>query len=329
MNNTSKWIRSLPLAALFAFSAALLVLAQAPNPTSIPNGLPKWAYNIPEKDQPAIPPLKGTIHVAGSGKEYDAAQVRSTTEPPDWFPDEHPQAPGIVKGPNAPPGAVCGTCHLMSGQGHPESADIAGLPAEYIVRQMKYFKSGVRKDNERMTPIAKNVSEEDVRQAAEYFAAVKPMPWVKVIETATPPKTYVSIDARHRVLNPEGGTEPIGHRIIETPVDPMQTSIRNPHSAFVAYVPPGSVAKGEALVKTGGTGKTIQCGICHGDDLKGLGEVPRLAGLQPVYLARQLICMQNGSSAGTAAALMKKVVANLSEDDIISMSAYLGSLPPR
>ena len=82
-------------------------------------------------------------------------------------------------------------------------------------------------------------------------------------------------------------------------------------------------------MKTGGPGKTIQCAICHGDDLKGLGEVPRLAGLQPVYIARQLICIQNGSSAGTAVTLMKKVVSNLSEDDIISISSYLGSLPPR
>jgi cytochrome c553 len=320
--------RVVPLAALFALVAGS-VAVQAQTPTAIPNGLPTWAYNIPDKVQPAATPLTGTIHVMGGAKDYDASQVRSTTNPPDWFPDEHPAAPQIVKGPNAPPGAVCGTCHLMSGQGHPESADIAGMPAEYIVRQMQYFKSGARKDNERMTPIAKNVSDEDVRQAAEYFAAVKPIPWVKVIETSTPPKTYVSSDARHRVLDPTGGTEPIGHRIIETPVDPMQTSIRNPHSAFIAYVPPGSIAKGEALVKTGGSGKTIQCAICHGDDLHGLGEVPRLAGLQPVYLARQLICMQNGSSAGTAAALMTKVVANLTEDDIISISAYLGSLPPR
>jgi len=328
MKKTNQYIRILS-AGLFALSIALLAAAQAQNPTSVPNGLPSWAYNIPDKDQPPVPKLTGTIRVPGSAKEYDASLVRSTTNPPDWFPDEHPAAPQIVKGPNAPPGAVCGTCHLMSGQGHPESADIAGLPAEYIVRQMKYFKSGTRKDEDRMGPIARNVSEEDVRQAADYFAAITPSPWVKVIETATPPKTYVSIDARHRVLDPSGGTEPIGHRIIETPVDPMQTSIRDPHSAFIAYVPPGSIAKGEALVKTGGSGKTIQCAICHGDDLKGLGEVPRLAGLQPVYIARQLICMQNGSSAGTAAALMKKVVANLTEDDIISISAYLGSLPPR
>lgn len=61
----------------------------------------------------------------------------------------------------------------------------------------------------------------------------------------------------------------------------------------------------------------------------GLGEVPRIAGLQPVYIARQLIGIQKGSSAGLAVALMKKVVSNLSEEDIIAISAYLGSLPPR
>src|SRR5579864_5969188 len=245
-----------------------------------------------------------------------AAEIR-----PIGFPMSMVPRPGSAK-------MACGTCHLMSGQGHPESADIAGLPAEYIVHQMSYFKTGARKDDDRMGPIAKVVSDEDVRQAAEYFAAIKPIPWVKVIETATPPKTYVSTAARHRLLDPAGGTEPIGQRIIETPVDPVRTADRDPHSAFLAYVPPGSIAKGEALVKTGGSGKTVPCAICHGDELKGLGEVPRIAGLQPVYVARQLICMQNGSSAGTAVALMKRAVSSLSEDDIISISAYLGSLPP-
>ena len=217
----------------------------------------------------------------------------------------------------------------MSGQGHPESADIAGLPAEYIVRQMKYFKSRARKEEDRMGPIARATSDEEVRLAAEYFAAIKPIPWVKVIETATPPKTYVATAGRHRVIVPGGGTEPIGRRIIQIPEDVFRTTIRDPHSPFLAYVPPASIARGEALVKTGGSGKTISCAICHGDALTGLGEVPRIAGLQPVYIARQLITIQNGSSAGTAVALMKKAVANLSEDDIISISAYLGSLSPQ
>ncbi len=224
---------------------------------------------------------------------------------------------------------ACGSCHLMSGQGHPESADIAGLPVDYFVRQMNYFKSGARKEVDRMAPIAKTTSDEDVLLAAEYFAAIKPIPWVKVVETATPPKTYVNTAGRHRILSPEGGTEQIGLRIIEIPEDPVRTANRDPHSGFIAYVPPGSIAKGEALVKTGGAGKTIACATCHGDQLKGRADLPRLAGLQPVYLARQLICMQNGSSGGAAVAPMKNVVANLSEEDIIAISAYLGSLPPR
>jgi cytochrome c553 len=302
------------------------VAAQNPAPTTIPNGLPEWAYNIPDKVQPPEPKVPNVVRVAGSSKELEASAIAGNANPPDWFPDEHPAPPRSVRGPM--PNA-CGSCHLMSGQGHPESADIAGMPAEYIIRQMAYFKSGARKEEARMGPIARAVADEDVRQAAEYFAAIKPAPFVKVIEAATPPKTYVSADARHRRIMPDGGTEPIGRRIIQIPEDPMQVTVRNPHSGFIAYVPPGSIKKGEGLVKTGAGGKTIQCAICHGDALTGLGELPRLAGLQPVYIARQLIQMQNGTSAGANAALMKKVVAKLTEDDIIAISAYLGSLPPR
>jgi cytochrome c553 len=305
------------------------VAATAQVPTAIPNGLPSWAFNIPDAVQHPTQTPSGRIRVPGSSHEFDWALVAGNANPPDWFPEEHGPAPRSVKGEAGATLQACGSCHLMSGQGHPESADIAGLPAEYIVRQMKYFKSGARKDEGRMGPIARVTSDEEVRLAAEYFAAIKPIPFVKVIETATPPKTYVATAGRHRVIVPGGGTELIGHRIIQIPEDPYRTAIRDPHSAFLAYVPPGSIARGEALVKTGGSGKTISCAICHGDALTGLGEVPRIAGLQPVYIARQLITIQNGSSAGTAVALMKKAVANLSEDDIISISAYLGSLSPQ
>lgn len=305
---------------------ATAVRAQNPTPTTIPNGLPEWAYNIPDKVQPPEPRVPETVRAIGSGKAYEAKAIAGNANPPDWFPDEHPPAPRSVKGPV--PNA-CGSCHLMSGQGHPESADIAGMPAEYIIRQMKYFKSGARKEEGRMGPIARAVSDEDVIEAAAYFAAITPTSFVKVIEAATPPRTYISADARHRRLHPDGGTEPIGRRIIQIPEDPMRTTIRDPHSGFIAYVPPGSIARGAALAKTGEAGKTIQCSLCHGDALTGLGEVPRIAGLQPVYIARQLMTMQNGTSAGANAALMKKVVARLSEDDIIALSAYLGSLPPR
>ena len=294
---------------------------------TVPAGLPDWAFNIPDKIQPTAVRPEGIVRAPGSTKEYDAAKIAGNANPPDWFPDEHPAAPKAVAG---GPGArfACGSCHLMSGQGHPEAADIAGMPAEYLIRQMASYKDGTRKDEERMGPISKVTSEDDVRQAVQYFASLKPSVWVKVIETATPPKTFIATAGRHRQLHPDGGTEPIGHRILEIPADPFRTEIRDPHSGFIAYVPPGSIARGEALVKGGAAGKTAQCAACHGEALKGVGEVPRLAGLQPLYVARQLFDMRYGSRAGKAAEPMKPVVANLSDDDIIAISSYLGSLPP-
>ena len=321
---------SVSIAVSACLAASLLTgrVVNAQAQLSVPAGLPDWAFNIPDKVQPSAVRAEGVVKVPGSAKEYEAAKIAGNGNPPDWFPDEHPAAPKAVTGGQGMRFA-CGSCHLMSGQGHPEAADIAGLPAQYIIRQMADYKSGTRKEDDRMGPIAKATSEEDVRQAAEYFSSLKPKVWVKVIESATPPKTFIATAGRHRQLHPEGGTEPIGHRILEIPADPFRTEIRDPHSGFIAYVPPGSIARGEALVKGEASDKTVACARCHGEALKGKGEVPRLAGLQPLYVARQLFDMQYGSSAGKAAEPMKPVVAKLTEDDIIAISSYLGSLPPQ
>jgi cytochrome c553 len=101
-----------------------------------------------------------------------------------------------------------------------------------------------------------------------------------------------------------------------------------PITGFNVYVPPGSIAKGKKLVTTGNSGKSITCSICHGDDLKGLGEIPGLAGQNPFYVVRQLYNFQSGAHSGTSAVLMKKVVVNLSEEDMLPIAAYVTSLRP-
>jgi cytochrome c553 len=131
-----------------------------------------------------------------------------------------------------------------------------------------------------------------------------------------------------RVVMPEGGTEPLGNRIIVLPQDPDAVVKRDPRSGFVAYVPLGSIKKGEALVMTGGGDKTVACSKCHGEGLKGWGNVPRLAGLHPTYIARQLYLFQDGRRDGTDARLMKRSVERLTDDDILNISAYLASLDP-
>jgi cytochrome c553 len=131
-----------------------------------------------------------------------------------------------------------------------------------------------------------------------------------------------------RFASAEGGSEPIDNRIIELPQDEMRAKSRDPHSGFVAHVPLGSLTKGEALVTTGGAGKTIECAICHGPTLKGLGELPGIAGRSPQYIVRQLNDMQTGQRSGVWALLMKRVVEKLSGDDMLAIAAYLATREP-
>ncbi|HEU4690432.1 MAG TPA: c-type cytochrome, partial [Vicinamibacterales bacterium] len=111
--------------------------------------------------------------------------------------------------------------------------------------------------------------------------------------------------------------------------DQEKARLRDPRSGFVSYVPPGSVARGKALAETGGGGKTVACNICHGEGMKGLGNIPRLAGVHPIYLARQLHLFKDGGRNGVDAALMKAPVAKLTDEDILNLSAYLASLSPQ
>jgi cytochrome c553 len=169
-------------------------------------------------------------------------------------------------------------------------------------------------------------TEAEVQSAAQYFASLKPRPWIRVVETGTVPKTRIA--GWMLVPLSSGEREPIGHRIIEVPENTQQTELRNDASGFIAYVPPGSLKKGQALVRSGGAGVTIQCSICHGPQLNGLGNVPSLAGRSPSYIVRQLYDIRGGARTGVGVQLMKAVVAQLSLDDMISIAAYTASLKP-
>ena len=285
-----------------------------------------WAFPVRDAVQPVLDERTGPIHVPGSSKTYTQNEIDNIGNPPDWFPDEHAPMPRVVA--HGAPGGVlgCASCHLASGLGHPESANLAGVPAAYIIRQLADFKAGNRM-GEAMNDMARNLTDEDAKQAAEWFAALKPKVWQSVVETDRVPKTFVNVHLMRMPL-PGGGDEPIGQRIIVLPQNVAGAESRDPHSGFIAYVPKGSLAKGKEFVNTGGGGKTIQCAICHGPSLNGLGEVPPIAGHDPMYLFRQLYYFKDGSRHGSMSALMKGVVAKMTQDDMLAIAAYVASLPP-
>ena len=301
--------------------------------------LPHWAYGFTGPGNgtgtPASAPAPDTSlkHLAGSKFEFTRAQISDRFGPADWYPEDHPTMPEVVAHGKRPEVWACALCHYPNGKGRPENAGVAGLPVSYFIQTMNDFRNGDRRSTDPrkantniMIAIAKGMTDDEIKQSAEYFGSMKWTPWMKVVETVLVPKTRTSVGM---FLTLEGGEkEPLGQRIIETPEDVEATeALRDDHSGFIVYAPIGSVKKGEALVTTG-AGKTTECGVCHGADLKGMGPVPGLTGRSPSYLVRQMYDMEQGTRKGLWSELMKPVVSKLTDEDMIAIAAYLASRKP-
>lgn len=230
---------------------------------------------------------------------------------------------------------ACALRHYPNGKGKAENAPPAGQNKDYLIQQLLDFKNGIRKSSEPrksnyqlMIDCAVGMTQEEIESVSEYMASMKWTQWIQVVETETVPETRIRGGLHIPLEGDEAGAEPIGDRIIETPVHSCRTEfLRDPRAGFIAYVPPGSVAKGKELVTSGGGGKTLQCAICHGPDLNGIGNVPGIASRSPSYMARQLNDMKQGTRKGTMSALMAPVVQNLTSEDILNIVAYTASLP--
>lgn len=292
--------------------------------------VPLWAYGIPPGPvTPAAPaaPDPSMKQLPGNSLSFTRAQISNGFGPADWYPGDHPAMPPIVAKGKEPAVRACSLCHYPNGKGRAENAPVSGLPTAYFIQQMMDFRNDLRTSAETrkantkaMAVFAKAMTDDEIKQAAEYFGAIKWTPWIKVVESKTAPKTRI----QNGLYLAEGEEkEPLGNRIIEVPVNAEATEVlRDPHSGFIAYAPIGSIKKGEALVKA------KQCALCHGDGLKGLGPLPGLAGRSPSYLMRQMYDMQHGFRKGLWIDLMKPVVANLTDQQLLEISAYVAAQTP-
>src|SRR5215813_5171299 len=310
----------------------LVCALAAATPANSTESPPEWAYPVNPPDLKPTPDDGTLRRVPGSTAAFTLTQVRDRHFSPVWHPEEHPSQPEVVARGRKPDVPACGFCHRADGPGGPENALLAGLPKAYIIQQAADFKSGARKTSvpkrniDQKMGIFQAATDAEVEAAAEYFSSLKPRAIMKVVETDTVPKTFIM--ANHLAAVSTGETEPIGRRIIEVPENLERFVSRDTHAVFIAYVPVGSVQKGQALATTGGGGKTLQCAICHGQDLKGLGPVPGIAGRSTNYTVRQLYDFKNGTRTGVGSALMKGVVEKLTVDDMLVLAAYVASLAP-
>lgn len=325
---------------------------------------PLWAYGFPDKPKPgdkATPQAVPTRNLRpnedpgeqtrarqlpDSTASYSLVDIRDGSNVADWYPQDHPSMPDIIRlGPAkaGPARRGCGFCHLPNGLGRPENAPVSALPRAYFIQQLEDFRSGVRRSADPRKPntntmidLARAMTDAEIAQAADYFAAIQWKPRVKVIETSMVPKTRIV--GNLFIATEEAKTEPIAGRIIEVPEEEERSeTVRDPRAGFIAYVPPGSLARGKHLVRLGGAtivnneivqGKTTPCIACHAPDLMGVINVPPIAGRSPSYLVRQLFDIKQGTRRGPGVELMRTVVSKLTADDMTAIAAYVASKYP-
>jgi len=296
---------------------------------------PAWAYPGSTLRTPAggwnkVAPLG----LPGSARTFTEAQAHDLYAAPDWFPDGHPPAPPVVLTGRGGQVMACGYCHLPDGAGRPENATLAGLPADYIRREVTAFRSGQRKGaspgwfpSGLMARVAAGASDAEIAAAADYFASISYRGHVRVVEA----ERITGSQAEGFLLRPiPGPGEALGRRIVEGPSDFERFERRDPTLVYTAYVPQGALARGRTLAQTGGEGLTTACATCHGEGLKGGSTAigPPLAGRSPSYVFRQLYAFRTGARGGDAAQPMRQVTAKLRQDDMIALAAYAGSLQP-
>jgi cytochrome c553 len=302
--------------------------------------VPAWLFPInppasPSAATPAAPDGSQLLQVPNSQARFTRAELTDLYSVPDWHPTEHPPMPAVVAQGRKPDVYACGYCHLPGGEGRPENAALAGLPAQYIIRQVRDIATHARRipwtgpeyrPAAFMTRVAENATDAETAAAAAYFSTLALRKRrADVIETDRAPRMHVA--GWMYVPTASTGDEPLGARILEVARDLERHELRDPEAEYVAYVPVGSVERGRKLATTG-DGRTLACAGCHGPELRGVGEVPPIAGRSPTYLLRQLIAFRTGARDTPAAGPMKPVVAPLDVDEMIALAAYVGSVPP-
>ena len=69
--------------------------------------------------------------------------------------------------------AVCAACHGPKGiSNNPLWPNLAGQKEAYLIKQIKAFKSGDRKEPT-MLPMVANLTEDDIKNLAAYFSSLK------------------------------------------------------------------------------------------------------------------------------------------------------------
>ena len=311
--------------------------AQSPTASDGSFQVPAWAFPVLGKG--SMPAATGTdtsvlASLPTSRARFTVGRARDRFDVADWNPSTHGPAPAIVMHGRKPSVMACGFCHLADGRGRPENATVAGLPVAYFVQQVKDMRTHTRLSASpvpyppgiAMQLIADSVTDAELEAAARYFARVRARRASRVVETDSVPR-FMPLNGVSTLL-PGKEREPLAGRLVEVALDLRRHELHDPMAQYTAFVPRGSIARGRALA-AGDLPRGVQgCASCHGPNLRGVRDVPPLAGRSPSYLLRQLVAFRTGARSGPMGGPMRDVASRLTIDDMVAAAAYAGSRAP-
>ena len=151
--------------------------------------------------------------------------------------------PDVVVHGRQPDVRGCAMCHMPNGQGPAGKRADCGAALHLLVQQLTDFKNDLRTSAEprktntaQMIQAAKAMTDDEIKAAATYFSSLKWTPWITVVEADD---RAADAAVRQRVLRSgmrDRADRQPHHR------DPARQStrfeLRDPHSGFIAYVPP-------------------------------------------------------------------------------------------
>ncbi len=187
---------------------------------------------------------------------------------------------------------VCAGCHGEYGQGgkQGEYPRLAGMPAEFIARQLELFRSRKRPNMPMLQYIdERQMPDEDIHNVSQFIAAIK-------LNTRLPPvdETAADFDAYARLLESK--------KLMQIPRAP------------------GDIKKGKKAYKK-------ECASCHGKDGYGIHKksVPLLAGQYTRYLWNQVTKLRNRVRIHDEDEPDEELLDDFTDDELTDIFAWLST----
>lgn len=164
-------------------------------------------------------------------------------------------------------------------------------------------------------------------RSAQGFRGVVPMP-----RLAGQPSEY--IEKQLKAYIDDRLTEPVMRRVAQALSPAMVTALSakfkelNPKPLDVA--PKDQIAAGKKIYDEGVPSQSVPgCTSCHGQDAKGVGPFPRLAGQLHDYFIKTMVSWKKrgqDTSGPDTSAMMQPIARGLTEAQIAAVAAYVSQL---